>query len=201
MNNDDLDRERYEIQLQEASSALAVVDRMISGDPEAVLSVTHLNWIRALLLDDIDASEAALGLEQSQTADDVQRTISLGLDAGIIAALEEQQQPTRHLPVAENRNTPGMHWLLHLPCPECGEPGVEQTGSDIGGGDHEAVTVYPDRDEYDSPIGTRGGYTRIDLWCSMEHHFALIIANHKGTEYIGAVSSAKANGQDDAATP
>jgi hypothetical protein len=47
-----------------------------------------------------------------------------------------------------------------LRCPECGEIGVEQIGR---GGDHEAVTLHPDRDAYDSPINTRGGYIRIEL--------------------------------------
>jgi hypothetical protein len=44
-------------------------------------------------------------------------------------------------------------WELH--CPECSEIGVEQMGR---GGDHEAVTLHSDRDTYDSPINTRGGY-------------------------------------------
>lgn len=88
-----------------------------------------------------------------------------------------------------------MQWILHMPCPECGQPGVEQTGPHDGDGDHRAVTVHPDRDEYDSPIGTRGGYTQIDLWCPDGHQFALIIANHKGDEYIGAVTKTRASGQ------
>lgn len=45
--------------------------------------------------------------------------------------------------------------------------------------------VFPDRDDYDSPIGTRGGYVQIDLQCSDGHHFALVIGNHKGAEIIG----------------
>lgn len=72
-------------------------------------------------------------------------------------------------------------WLLH--CPVCGDDCVEQMGP--GGGDHTAVTVHPDRDSYDSPIGTRGGYVAVQLFCPAGHGFDLIIANHKGQEYIG----------------
>jgi hypothetical protein len=196
MSSGDRDRERNEILRRNASSALAVIDRMISGDPGAVLSADNLRWIRGLLLDEIDFSEAALGLEQTQTPEDRQRAAALALDDGILAAYEEQPQPARHLPVAESRTAPGMHWLLHVPCPECGAPGVAQTGPGAYGRDHEAVTVHPDRDKYDSPIGTCGGYTQIDLRCALGHRFALIIANHKSDEYIGTVTASRAAGQD-----
>jgi hypothetical protein len=49
------------------------------------------------------------------------------------------------------------------------------------------VTVHPDRNDYDSPVGTRGGYVRIDLVCGAGHAFSLIIGNHKDTEVIGLV--------------
>lgn len=102
------------------------------------------------------------------------------------------------------RNNPGLYWQLKMFCPECGNE-VEQWGpwgeawSDAAGqhapvpdkpadtGDHTAVTVHPDRDDYDSPIGTRGGFTQIDLTCPAGHKFALIIANHKGSQFIAAV--------------
>jgi hypothetical protein len=52
-------------------------------------------------------------------------------------------------------------------------------------GDHTAATVQPDRDRYESPIGTRGGYASIALECVAGHGFDLIVANHKGAEYLG----------------
>jgi hypothetical protein len=48
--------------------------------------------------------------------------------------------------------------------------------------------VHPDHDDYDSPIGTRGGYVRVDLECSGGHSYALIVASHKGAEFLGLVS-------------
>jgi hypothetical protein len=68
-----------------------------------------------------------------------------------------------------------------LRCPECGETNIDRKDySDSG-----AVTVFPDRDDFDSPIGTRGGYVQIELFCINGHRFALVIANHKGEEMIG----------------
>lgn len=172
---------------------------MISGEPDAILSINDLGWLRVLLLDEADAAESALGVAHSETAESVARTISLGLDAGILAAVEDEETlAQRHLPEVEDRDLPGVRWMLHVPCPDCGDPGVEQTGPDEGDddhGDHRAVTVHPDRDRYESPIGTRGGYTQIDLWCPAGHQFALIIANHKGIEYIGAVTDVSAQGR------
>lgn len=83
---------------------------------------------------------------------------------------------------------PGAHpagklqWQLC--CPECGEQSVDREDN---GGDHEAVIVQPDRDDYDSPIGTRGGYLQVDLYCVAGHRFALVVANHKGAEFVGVV--------------
>ena len=57
-------------------------------------------------------------------------------------------------------------------------------------GDHSAVTVQPDRDRYDCPIGTRGGYVSIELRCLAGHRFDMVIANHKGAEYLGIVAPA-----------
>lgn len=74
-------------------------------------------------------------------------------------------------------------WQVH--CPVCGAG--ESDRAVVGGGDHEAVTVHPDRDDYDSPIGTRGGYVRVDLECSGGHSYALVVANHKGAEFLGLV--------------
>jgi hypothetical protein len=71
-------------------------------------------------------------------------------------------------------------------CPHCGDAAVDRADFVP---DHKAVTVYPDRDEYDSPIGTRGGYVQIDLQCMVGHGFALVVANHKGAEFLAVVPS------------
>ncbi|MEU9787790.1 hypothetical protein AB0H92_43730 [Streptomyces phaeochromogenes] len=78
-----------------------------------------------------------------------------------------------------------MKWRLK--CPACGIDEVERADET---GDHEAVTVQPDRDDYDSPLGTRGGYVRVDLTCSDGHGFAFIMGNHKGAEFVGVVHRA-----------
>jgi hypothetical protein len=69
-------------------------------------------------------------------------------------------------------------------CPVCRNECVEQQGPT---GEASAVTVHEDRDEYDSPIATRGGYTQIKLHCPDGHGFDLIVANHKGCQFIGLV--------------
>lgn len=66
-------------------------------------------------------------------------------------------------------------WLLV--CPECGEEWIEDPDS--------TAIVHPDRDQYDSPLNTRGGWVQINLVCSRGHTFALVIANHKGVHMIG----------------
>jgi hypothetical protein len=83
---------------------------------------------------------------------------------------------------------PGAHpagtlqWQLR--CPECGDENVDRENY---APDHEAVAIQPDRDDYDSPIGTRGGYVQVSLQCSYGHPFAVVIANHKGAEFIGVL--------------
>jgi hypothetical protein len=47
--------------------------------------------------------------------------------------------------------------------------------------------IQPDRDGYDSPIGTRGGYVSVALGCGAGHEFYLVIANHKGAEFIAVI--------------
>jgi len=74
-------------------------------------------------------------------------------------------------------------WQLR--CPVCGAAEVEQGLH--SGGDHTAVTIQPDRDGYDSPVGTRGGYVSITLDCAVGHQFDLVIANHKGAEYVAVL--------------
>lgn len=68
-----------------------------------------------------------------------------------------------------------------LLCPICREE------SYMEGGD-SPVEVGPDRDEYESPIGTRGGWLATRPWCSnCWVDFRLVIANHKGTILLGMV--------------
>jgi hypothetical protein len=81
---------------------------------------------------------------------------------------------------------PGAAAAWELSCPACGAAEVEQ-GLRSGGG-HTAVTIQPDRDGYDSPIGKRGGYVSIALECAAGHGFELVMANHKGAEYVAVVS-------------
>ncbi|MFF4407217.1 hypothetical protein [Streptomyces sp. NPDC001404] len=86
------------------------------------------------------------------------------------------------VPVPHAEGSWNMRW--QLACPACGSDVVDRAGY---APDHEAVTVHPDRDEYDSPLGTRGGYVRIDLECGEGHGFAFIVGNHKGAEFVGIV--------------
>jgi hypothetical protein len=87
--------------------------------------------------------------------------------------------------ILEPAGLPGAAASWQLCCPVCGAPEVEQGLQ--SGGDHTAVTIQPDRDRYDSPIGTRGGYVSIALECGAGHEFYLVTANHKGAEYIALV--------------
>lgn len=54
------------------------------------------------------------------------------------------------------RDPESLQWQLH--CPECRTDGIEREGPD-----HDAITVQPDRDDYSSPIGTRGATSRLIL--------------------------------------
>ena len=85
-------------------------------------------------------------------------------------------------PAPEWRAT--LAWQIN--CPTCGDSTMDRTAF---APDHEAVTLQPDRDEYDSPIGTRGGYVRVELVCPTGHHHALILANHKGAEILAVIPS------------
>lgn len=95
--------------------------------------------------------------------------------------------PVRHsevlVPVQKETQEWSMQWQLK--CPACGTESVEN--KDFAP-DHEVATVNPDRDDYDSPLGTRGGYVRVDLTCGEGHGFAFIIGNHKGAEFLGVVA-------------
>jgi hypothetical protein len=82
-------------------------------------------------------------------------------------------------------NLPDAAASWQLCCPVCGAAEVEQ--GVYSGGDHTAVSVHPDRDAYNSPVGTRGGYVSIALECTAGHRFDLVIANHKGAEYLALV--------------
>lgn len=94
--------------------------------------------------------------------------------------------PMSHANTLVPTDSASESWNLQwkLMCPACGISEVEQAAA---GGDHGAVTVQPDRDDYDSPLGTRGGYVRVDLTCAAGHGFALIVGNHKGEEFVGVI--------------
>jgi hypothetical protein len=121
---------------------------------------------------------------------------------------ESLQGHDRVLLPTHSESSDAVKW--HLCCPVCAELGVErgelgpggivilpaydpdeddEVGADgvISTGDHVAVTVFPDRDDYDSPIGTRGGYVEVKYWCADGHNFRLIVANHKGQEFLALV--------------
>lgn len=70
-------------------------------------------------------------------------------------------------------------------CPLCGIEQIEQGAE--GKSEQDMVTVAPDLDEYSSPLGTRGGYTDIALYCADGHNFSIVVANHKGQQVIGLV--------------
>lgn len=97
--------------------------------------------------------------------------------------------PMSHAEILVPAQSAGGSWNMQwqLNCPACGNGSVDR--ADVAD-DHEAVTVQPDRDDYDSPLGTRGGYLRIDLTCSNGHGFAFIVGNHKGAEFVGVVHRA-----------
>jgi hypothetical protein len=58
--------------------------------------------------------------------------------------------------ILESADLPGAAAAWQLSCPVCGAAEVEQ--GPRSGPDHTAVTIQPDRDGYDSPVATRGGY-------------------------------------------
>lgn len=78
----------------------------------------------------------------------------------------------------------------HLLCPHCGETyGMEE--GDV------PVVVGPDRDEYDSPAGTRGGWIETRGVCSCcGHTYSLVIANHKGALCLLVAATGYDRGQD-----
>ncbi|MEV1170141.1 hypothetical protein [Nonomuraea sp. NPDC049784] len=85
-------------------------------------------------------------------------------------------------PDGETPRGGGLRWLVR--CPKCGEENIDRAET----GPHQSVTMHPDRDEYDSPTGTRGGYVQVELTCSGGHDFRLFLANHKGMEYIDIIA-------------
>jgi hypothetical protein len=87
--------------------------------------------------------------------------------------------------ILEPAQLPGSAAAWQLSCPACGAAEIEQGSR--SGPDHTAVTIQPDRDGYDSPIGTRGGFVSIALDCAAGHAFELVIANHKGAEYVAVI--------------
>lgn len=99
---------------------------------------------------------------------------------------EAYMEPEQILVPSETTASP---WVWSVMCPACGDGNVDRYGPEGFGPDEQAVTVHPDKDEYGSPIGTRGGWVTVDLLCAAcGHYFALVLANHKGAERVGIVS-------------
>jgi hypothetical protein len=76
--------------------------------------------------------------------------------------------------------------VWQLACPECGETEIEQ-GAEPGDGD--GVTVHPDGEPQDSPIGTQAGFTEFSLACSSGHRFTLVFGSYKGAQFLGVVQA------------
>lgn len=64
-------------------------------------------------------------------------------------------------------------------------------GQGLEAGDR--FVTHADRDEYDSPAGTRGGWAEARCSCTCGVQYRLIIANHKGDLVLSLV-------EDEAAT-
>jgi hypothetical protein len=73
-------------------------------------------------------------------------------------------------------------WTIH--CPVCGSELIEHDS-----GSKASVHVHPDRDEYDSPAGTRGEYILVQLFCDSGHGFDLVTGNHKGQQQLAIVKA------------
>lgn len=140
------------------------------------------------------ASTATAEVAKSESEDAMARDLVQLVPAGVAG---QESAPNSERPAEASMNPekilvdaggPGAaRWQLH--CPQCGSDAIDRSVGDSSGPDHEAVTIQPDRDGYESPIGTRGGYVNIALTCSRGHGFALVIANHKGAEFIGVVQN------------
>ncbi|MEY9895671.1 hypothetical protein ABIA31_009361 [Catenulispora sp. MAP5-51] len=79
-------------------------------------------------------------------------------------------------------------WAWELRCPFCGDNTIDRNVNGEYVDDHEAVSVHPDQDKYESPIGTRGGFVSISMLCAACcRGFDFVVANHKGSEQIGIV--------------
>lgn len=73
-----------------------------------------------------------------------------------------------------------LQWQVQ--CPVCATSNVER---EPFMDDDASVTLHPDKDDYASPIGTRGGFVEVNLACESQHRFQIIVANHKGAEFVG----------------
>lgn len=124
---------------------------------------------------------------ERQAAEMVARALPWKRGHHILEPVEQHDWVAAGAPPLPEETRPKAEWQIEwcLLCPECGDSCVEQGAG--GGADHTAVEVHPDRDAYDSPIGTRGGFVRVKLFCPSGHGFDLIIANHKGSEAIAVV--------------
>ena len=81
-----------------------------------------------------------------------------------------------------------------LYCPVCGSDCIDRLDYD----DTRSVIVHPDRDDYGSPAGTRGGWVQIQLYCQSGHHFDLLAGNHKGSEFVSLAEAPERQAAEDA---
>lgn len=84
-----------------------------------------------------------------------------------------------------------------LCCPVCGNDAIDRLDYD----DVKSVIVHADRDDYDSPAGTRGGWVQVQLYCQGGHCFDLLVANHKGSEFMSLVEAPGRQATEDARPP
>jgi len=99
----------------------------------------------------------------------------------------EARVETEQIFVGGAGTTPGT-WGWELRCPFCGANTIDRNVDGEYVDDHKAVTVHPDQDKYESPIGTRGGFVSISMLCATcGRGFDFVVANHKGSEQIGIV--------------
>ena len=86
--------------------------------------------------------------------------------------------------------------VWQLACPECAETEIEQP-EDTGA---PGVATHPAKDG-GSPVGTDGGYTEFQFRCRACHQFRLIVAPHKGTQFIGVVQAGAPAANSDVDVP
>ena len=91
-----------------------------------------------------------------------------------------RMQPAETVFKLDSAESAQLRWQVQ--CPVCANSNVERDPDDDA-----SVRLHPDKDEYASPISTRGGFVEVYLACTSGHRFQIIVANHKGAEFVGVV--------------